>query len=277
MELSRMYEKTHPGWQIVVDTAPSTDIARQIETGADIDIFIGSDGEAWKRLNKEGLVPDDIVVPLYESDIMIVASEENPIEVKEPKDLLPADLKKVPLMPETTVFGKNVREYMDDTLGILDSLPTDKIQEVKTVREAVDLVKGGEATWTFASGHDLARSKKLKVIWIASDEDFPGIMFCGAIIPTSKHAAEAKEFLDAMQTTIAARIFENAGYRQASLPQIASGAVDEQPAYKGGQVEPEDQTQSEPTMTKAEKREEKAAEGKGKDKKKGDKKKKKNQ
>ena len=277
MEIARLFEKNHEGWQVIVDAAPSADIGRQIETGANIDVFIGSDGVTWNKLDKEKFVPDDVVVPLYETDIVIVAAEEDPIVIKEPKDLLTTDLKPVPLMAATTAFGKAVRDYMDDPLEILDSLPADKIVEVKTVREAVDMVKGGKATWTFAFAHDVARSKKLKVLWIASDDDLPGVEFNGAVIPASKHQEMVKQFLDAMQTTIAARIFENAGYRLASVEQLASGAVTEQPAYKGGQEEAE--TQSQPTLTKAEKREERKEEGKGgkdKDKKKGDKKKKKN-
>src|SRR5262249_42955565 len=148
----------------------------------------------WNKLKKEGLVPDEVVQPLYETDIVIVAAEENPLVLKEPKDLITPDLKPVPLMPATTAFGKDVRDYMDDTLEILDSLPADKIVEVKTLREAVDMVKGGKATWTFAYAHDVARSKKLKVLWIASDDDLPGVEFNGAIIPTSKHQEMAKQF-----------------------------------------------------------------------------------
>ncbi len=223
IELSNLFGQKNPEWKVIVASGPAADIAKQIETDAPIDVFIGNDPETLERLKEKNLITANSITTLLYDDLVIVTLVDNPVVVKDAKDLLYPGLTGIALLSEKNELGADTRKYLTN-LGLLDSL-NGKIQEAKNERGAMDAVKSGSAGWTFSYKSDAVKAKKLRIIWEVPEKEVTGLEFSAAVVTASKKADKAELFIDLLQSKIAGRIFENAGYRLASEAQTNTGAV----------------------------------------------------
>ncbi|PWT87582.1 MAG: molybdate ABC transporter substrate-binding protein [Acidobacteria bacterium] len=230
-ELSSLFEQKNSGWNVVLQDDFAEDIEKQIERDAPIDVFIGNDPQIWQHLNRKKLIDENSLKTIVYDDLVIVTFIENPMQVKEAKDLVYDGMTNVPLVPAETELGEDIREFLTD-LGILDSV-TPKIQEAKNLKTAMDIVKTGTAAWTFAYESEATKAKRLRIIWDVPETEVSGTEFGVAIISSSKNKDKAKAFVDLLSSQIAARIFENAGYRLATVAQGPGGPVASSVAQAG--------------------------------------------
>ncbi len=238
-EMSELFEKSNSPWKIVSTVGRSRDLAQNLKQGAPLDVVISSSKEEMERLVRQGFVSKNTLHLLFSDGVVIVAASTSTIEVKQPKDLAAESVKKAAIPPQKTEFGKKCYAYLDKT-GVSEALKS-KTTTAKNIPAALKLLKANDAQWTFVYGTDTASAKGLKVIWVVPSSEIPETEYFAGMIAKSRNPKIAKLFLETLQSTIAKRIFENAGFRLPGQPP----RIQVQP-----QTQPQSQTQTQPQSQK---------------------------
>lgn len=240
-EISNLFQQKNPGWSIEVAFMSPQEIVEQIKAEAPTDVLIVDE----YNLNLADLA-EKIGKPqeLFRNELVVIADEESEINWDEMKKSAGSDsekLKRVALLPETTILGKQIRDYLKK-LGFTQ-IPPEKINEVKRMRGVLEAVKSGDVKWAIVYANEAARVKKLKVLEKISASDIPPIVYVGAVVKSSDRKKIASEYLQIFQSRITRTILENSGY---NLPEIA----EKNPQPKTQTQGKEKQSQSQPQTQK---------------------------
>ncbi len=210
-ELGKFFEKSNPSFRVDVDFSSPDEIADQIHTGAPIDVFIGSSKKDLDEMESKKQILRGSISKIVSDEVVIVAAPDSTMEIKEPKDLVTADMKPVALLGGTHGFAKESKDYLTK-LGLMQSL-TGKTIEIKNVRDGFQKLKAGQAQWMFAYSSDASDTTKSKILWRVPQSEIPADEYYAAIPSSSRHPEAARSFLDTLHSTIAGMIFKNQGYK----------------------------------------------------------------
>jgi molybdate transport system substrate-binding protein len=198
----------------VVNFAASSELARQIEQGAEADVFISAD-EAWMDyLAERSLIDPATRATLLTNTLVLVAPADKPIaiEIKGGMDLKAA-LKRGKLAianPDSVPAGKYAKEALGH-FSAWASVEADTAR-AENVRAALRFVEAGEA----AAGIVYATDAKASGGKIAIVGEFPPgshtpITYPAAIV-AGKTGGPAKDFLAYLSSPAARSAFEAAGF-----------------------------------------------------------------
>lgn len=214
-EISRYFEQRNPRTHVNLFLAESEVIARQIENHAALDVVVG-DQEDIALLQSKSLLVDGTVQKFMVNPMVALAGPDVEWSITSAKEMTPENVKKIALQKETTKAGKTMREYLKK-YGVLDALK-DKTDEVKTPKAALDSVRKGDAKWTLAYSTDAVRRKNMKVLWRVPENDLPGLTISIAQLTSSGNPQMAAKLIEALQSSIVRKMFENAGYQLLTPP-----------------------------------------------------------
>jgi molybdate transport system substrate-binding protein len=204
--------KGHPA--PVLNFAASSELARQIEQGADADMFLSAD-EAWMDyLAERELIDPAMRVSLLTNTLVLIAPSDKPIaiEIKDGMNLKAA-LKGGKLAianPDSVPAGKYAREALEHVKAWA-GVEKDTAR-AENVRAALRFVEAGEAAAGIVYATD-AKAAGDKVVVAA---EFPAgshtpITYPAAVI-AGKGEGPAKGFKDFLGSPEAKAVFEAAGF-----------------------------------------------------------------
>src|SRR5262245_8149275 len=101
-EVAANYEK-QTGDKIVFNLAASSFLARQIEDGAPVDIFVSADEEKMDGLEKKGLIVKETRKSRLSNSLVIVVASEKGTAITAPTDLVTDKVKRLALAEPKTV------------------------------------------------------------------------------------------------------------------------------------------------------------------------------
>lgn len=245
IEISKFFEQKNPEWKVVLRFSGSSDVARQIELNAPIDVFL-SDEKSMNRLQEKDLILENSRQPLLSAAVVAIAPFDfTEVEFKEPKDLIVEPIHRFAVCEESVPFGKQSQAYVKK-LG-LTTFP-DKTMYTKDIHKAFGAVKSGEAKWTFVYEPDAIKSKRVKVLFNIPESEIPGISFAAAIPSKSVQQETAKQYLGTLNSIFARKIFENAGFTLLSSPPLLETQT--KPAKKQPQTQTKPAKKTLQTQTK---------------------------
>ncbi len=219
------YEKEHPNVEITYNFDSSGTLKKQIQNGADADIFISAAQKQMNQLDaakdetanpdKLDFIKSDSRIDLLENKVVLVTPEGNPKHVESFNDLA-AKLKDGSVR---LVMGNNdvpVGQYTEKILKFynLDEkaiAAAGNITYGSNVKEVTTQVLEGSADCGVVYATD-AFSAKLKPVDQATKEMCGQIIYPAAILKNSKNQDAAKDFLTYLQSDAAMKIFESVGF-----------------------------------------------------------------
>ena len=210
--IGHFFERSNPGWKVKYRFGPSDELTSLADGRVPVDVLIITDPENIKSLQDQKFISEQNAMPFLTDKAVIVTQAETEYAPKEIKDLVTGDeVKQFALSGEKTPLGIAARAYIKK-LG-METIPPEKLIAVKTPRAAVNSVKTGEAKWTICYGTDAAEAtKKLKVLFPIPSSDIPSVDYYAVIPKASKHPDAGHRYLEALQSTISRKMFENAGF-----------------------------------------------------------------
>lgn len=196
-----------------ISYAASSALAKQLEQGAPVDLFISADTDWMDYVAKKNLIVADTRVSLLGNKIVLIAPKESKvtIDVKQGFDLAKAvnggklAMANVDAVPAGK-YGKSALEK----LGAWDGVK-DKIAQAENVRAALLLVSRAEAALGIVYSTDAAAEPNVKIVGTFPDGSHAPIIYPAAVTKDSK-AADAKPFLDYLKSTRARPAFEKQGF-----------------------------------------------------------------
>jgi molybdate transport system substrate-binding protein len=208
-EISELFEKHNPEWKVKLRTGKSGDLGRLISQGTSTDVFLLSDEKTVRTLRQKKKSQN--IKRFLADDFIVIGSENSKLAITDVTKLSFPELKGVALYAEKSPVGKRSRAYLKKA-NLLDPL-LPKISEKKNTKELVSSLSSGAADWGIVYASDIANLKGVKVLWKIPEADIPPDVYYVGSVTKSKNQEGARLFMEALNSTIALKLFENAGLR----------------------------------------------------------------
>ena len=182
---------------VTFNFAASGTLARQIEAGAPVDVFLSADEWTMDELARNHLVADRRSIL---SNTLVVVSNER---ITRPEDL--ARLRAVAIgEPGIVPAGTYAKAWLDKRHIRANLIPT------ANVRAALAAVESGNVDAAIVYRTDARISKKVRIAFEVVDG--PPISYAAAVVAASKQRAAARQFLDSLRSPAAVKIFRRYGF-----------------------------------------------------------------
>jgi molybdate transport system substrate-binding protein len=186
-------------------------LARQIVSGAPVDVFISADDAQMDVVAAAGLLKEGSRVPLLRNQLAVVVPNDRPRTLKSIRDLTDPAFKRIAIGdPAAVPAGVYAKQYLE-AQGLWKSIEP-HIVPAGSVRAALSAVESGAADAGIVYRTDARLALRATVAWVVPAAEGPRIVYPGAIVKTSQTPLEAQRFLDFLRSDAAARIFERFGF-----------------------------------------------------------------
>jgi len=196
----------------VVSYGASSALAKQIEAGAPVDVFISADLDWMDYVEKKDLLAPGSRRSLLRNRLILVAP------AREPQKLEPA-----PGFPIASALGRGRLALADpnsvpagkyakaalEKLGVWDQV-ANRVAAAENVRAALALVARGEAPLGIVYQTDANAEPGVMVAGVFPENSHPPIIYPAAALKSAR--PEGRAFLEFLRTEAARRIFEKHGF-----------------------------------------------------------------
>jgi molybdate transport system substrate-binding protein len=192
--------------------AASSLLARQIEAGAEADVFVSAD-QAWMDyLEQRGRLRPGTRRTLLGNRLALVAPADSPVALTlGPDTPLAAALGGGRLAtgdPDSVPAGRYARAALT-RLGLWDRV-ADRLVRAEDVRSALAFVARGEAPLGIVYATDARIDPRVRIVALFPEDTHPAIAYPGAL--TNGARAGAQAFLDFLAGARARAVFEEFGF-----------------------------------------------------------------
>ncbi len=211
-DIAKLYAAEGKG-TVTYSFASSSDLAKQIENGAPVTIFISADTKWMDYLAERNLIVADSRRDLLANKLVLIAPIDSDLAIELATDAPLADKLgdgKLALgEPESVPVGRYGKAALE-SLGIWAQVEP-KVARTKDVRASLALVERGEAAAGIVYATDAAISKKVKVVAEFPAETHPKIVYPVAFVAGGNDEA-ARAFYDFLNGPQARTVFLEYGF-----------------------------------------------------------------
>jgi molybdate transport system substrate-binding protein len=220
-ELGGSYQRA-TGHSVVFSYASSATLARQIESGAQADIFFPADTEWMAYLQARQLINAASRSDLLGNALVLIAPADSPLRLRiAPHFALAAALAGGRLAigdPESVPAGRYARAALV-ALGVWPSVSS-RLVRADNVRAALMFVARGEAPVGIVYRSDALGEGQVRVLDTFAPHLHPPIIYPVALTAAADPAAQ--RFLDFLRSAAASRVFLRYGFSLCSAPPATS-------------------------------------------------------
>jgi molybdate transport system substrate-binding protein len=213
-EIGGLYAARNLG-RITPSFASSSTLAKQIASGAPVDVYLSANKKWMDFLAEKNLIAKESRFDLLGNRIVLIVPMGSPVQ----------HIEVVPGFSVTAFLGRDGRLSMGDPdhvpagmygkkalekLGSWNQIK-DRLAPMKDVRAALVLVERGEAPLGLVYATDAAISKKVRVVGTFPAGSHPPIVYPVAVVSGAK-IPEATQFLVFLRSAEARRVFEKYGF-----------------------------------------------------------------
>jgi molybdate transport system substrate-binding protein len=210
-EIQSVYENEHGDIKLVYNFGSSGTLQQQIEQGAPSDLFLSAGTKQMKALVDKQLVEESRQTGLLSNELVIVVSTDKQAAIGSIADLTKPEFGKLAIgEPDSVPAGNYAKESLIYS-KIWDQLQP-KLVFAKDVRQVLTYVETGNADAGFVYETDAMTSKKVKVVSVIDPGSHKPIEYPMGIVKATKHAKEAQDFYDFLQSAKAREIFVKYGF-----------------------------------------------------------------
>ena len=190
----------------------SSTLARQIEAGAQADLFFSADADWMDYLQQHHLINTSTRQNLLSNSLVLIAPTSNKIQLRITHGfslaaalgddrLAVADTDSVPA-------GKYARAALT-SLGVWDEVNS-KLVRAENVRAALAYVDRAEAPLGIVYQTDALIDNKVRIVDHFPNDSYPSIVYPVALTVSAQR--DAKEFIEYLHSTTALSIFKKYGF-----------------------------------------------------------------
>ena len=191
--------------------AASNVLARQITSGAPVDVFVSADEAQMDVVAAAQMILEGSRVDLVRNQLAIVVPSDRPRAMTSARELTNATYRRIAIGdPAAVPAGVYAKAYLqkEDLWTALEP----RIVPSGSVRAALAAVESGAADAAVVYRTDARVALKATVAYVVPVERGPRIIYPAAIIKGSVEPVSAKRFLVFLRGATAARIFERFGF-----------------------------------------------------------------
>jgi len=210
-EISAAYATREPSRRVMVNTAASGILMRQIERGAPVDLFLSASPVEVRQLEERGLLRAETRTVFAEGRLVVLVARDVPPPVSF-EDLADPRYRRIAVgNPRTVPAGRYAKEALE-TAGLWDRLEN-RLIPAENARQVLDYVARAEVEAGLAYRTD---ARLLPGDVVEGPEAPPGshspILYVGAIATGADHPDGARALLELMISTEGRTILERFGF-----------------------------------------------------------------
>lgn len=208
-ELSEGYAKKHPAVKFIKNYGGSGQLAKQVEQGAPVDIFISANPE-WMEYLKARRVVDEKSIDTFAYNVLVFAGR-GAQKLGSIRDV--AALAKIAIgSPRSVPAGEYAMEAF--RRGGIDKLLEKKLVMAKDVRECLMYAERGEVDGAFVYKTDAVQVAKHATILFTVPQDlYPRVSYPLALTASGAKKPEAAAFLAFLKTPAAKAVLTKYGFQ----------------------------------------------------------------
>lgn len=208
--LERIGTTFHEATGITVEAnyGPSSELARQIEHGANADLFLSADEDWADYLAQRGLVQERR--DLLTNRLVVAAPVDGGLALHQLVDVTGPEVKRLALAGPAVPAGRYARQALEKA-GLLEQL-RGRIVEGGDVRATLTFVARGEAEAGIVYVTDVRNSAKVRTAFEVPADLHTPIRYPLVLVRREPMRAEARRLYDYLASEAAAEIFRQAGF-----------------------------------------------------------------
>jgi len=194
-DLGRRFMAAHPDVVLRYNFGSSGELAKQIEAGAPIDLFLSAAERYMDDLERRGLVVPASRRVFARNILVAVKPLDSPLDLARPADLLDPRVRRVVVGNPKTVPAGQYAEQSLRALGIWERL-TARLVYAENVRQALEYVARGEVDAGFVYASDVAaRPGRVKEAFRPGADTYQPITYPVAVVKGAHAPAVAEAFI----------------------------------------------------------------------------------
>jgi len=202
------------GGKVTLSFAASSTLAKQVEQGAPVHVFLSADEKWMTYLADKGLIDPATRVNLLGNRLALIAPADGataPVDIAPgfPLAQLLGDGRLVTGDPDHVPVGLYARQALEK-LGVWSAVQ-DRLARVDSPRAALALVERGEVPLGIVYTTDAAISPKVKVVGIFPADSHPPVVYPAALV-AGPLPPSARAFLEFMGAPAAKAIWQKYGF-----------------------------------------------------------------
>jgi molybdate transport system substrate-binding protein len=206
--LAELYE-TRTGERVILNLAASNTLARQIDAGARVDVFVSADETQMNAL--AALIVPRSRVDLLSNQLAIAVPDDRFRRFTSAKDLTDPAIRRIAIGdPDAVPAGVYARAYLQKQ-QLWDAVAA-KLVPTGSVRLALAAVESGAADAAIVYKTDIAAARRAREAYVIPKGDAPPIVYPAALLRTGSNPAGGRRFLDLLESGEGSRIFARAGF-----------------------------------------------------------------
>ena len=210
-ELKSDFEKNHPGDRVLCNYGASGSLARQVEGGAPVDVFVSASSRQMDRLEAWGMILPGSRIKLLSNDIALVAPVGSKLGLKDFSDLPKA--KRISIGDPSFVPAGQYAGQILKKMGLMDKLAPRMVYG-EDVRQVLEYVARGEVDAGIVFVTDAAMLPgKVKIVAKAPEDSHKPVIYPAAIVKSGDHHQLAGQFLSFISGSEGGRVFTKYGFR----------------------------------------------------------------
>jgi len=199
------------GAPVTLNFGPSSGLARQIEQGANADLFLSADKSWADYLADKNLVAERR--DLLTNKLVIIVPGDSARSIKTLADLTQPEIHRIALAGPAVPAGTYARKALQNA-GLWDQLK-DRVVEGSDVRAALAYVTRGEAEAGLVYATDAAGNSKVRIALEVDPKLHDPIRYPLVLLKQDSPHAVARRFYDYLATPHAAQVFTDTGFGMA--------------------------------------------------------------
>ena len=208
--VGKLFEKGHPGHEIVFNFASSDVLLAQVAKGAPVDVFATADMESMDRAEKQGLLAPGTRRTLLRNSLVLIAPTASTTTLTGLSSLEDTSVRRIAIgNPASVPAGRYARAAMENA-GVWSKLEP-KLILAQNVRQALDYVVRGEVDAGLVYATDAAIMKDKVRVAGAVPTTTP-ILYPVALIKDSRNRALAESFFKFLGSDAAQGVFARYGF-----------------------------------------------------------------
>jgi molybdate transport system substrate-binding protein len=197
------------GVRVVLNFGASNTLARQVEAGAPVDLFISAD-EAQMDAVRARIVTATRV-DLLSNQLAVAVPEDRPRAIRSARDLTDPAVRRIAIGdPAAVPAGVYARQYLQRA-GVWPLIQP-KVIPAGSVRLALAAVENGAADAAIVYRTDIASARRARLAFVVPEADAPRIVYPAAVVRAAPHEQAAKQLLAFLRGPEAAGAFRAAGF-----------------------------------------------------------------
>lgn len=210
-EIGELY-KSKTGKTVGFNFGASGALARQIETGAPVDVFASAGAPQMDEIAAKNLIDWETRRDFARNTLVLIAPNDSKLNLQAFSDLTKTDVEKIAVGNPKTVPAGQYTEQVFEKFDLKTNLQS-KLITGEDVRQVLDYVVRGEVDAGIVYRSDArGASDKVRVVTTAPDDSHQPILYPIAVVRDSRRKAAAQEFINLVMSAEGQNILRKYGF-----------------------------------------------------------------